>query len=391
MDRLFARDPSSGEPDAPQCELLDDFAIGVQLLMGSTALASLLIKRHREHPRRAMNVWLCDASKQAFGASMVHALNVLVSLVAGANPESPSQNPCVFYFLNVGIDTTVGVYVLFLWLRAVHTAVRWCGVASADLQSGYYGDPPRFTAWVKQTMLFSLCLFLMKVCVAVTIAMVPFLETIGRIALAPFPDTRSEVVFVMLVFPLIMNVVQFWLVDHVIKHRGPAPADGNDDDLFLDGRASEDSLFTDAGLSDASLLTSIDPLASRSPPTSPRTTVASLFAGRGAASKKSRARRNGNYVSLDTTPSLESGRGSGGGGGSGGGSNVALLGSRSTSLFTESDTLGIGLPPLPPSPAQSPVVRSGSAGVSSPLRADAAVLRDDAGAQYRPSESLSLL
>ncbi|KAI9189911.1 hypothetical protein H9P43_001344 [Blastocladiella emersonii ATCC 22665] len=249
-------------PAAPQCELMDGFAIGVQLLMGSAAFLSLLFKRHRESPRRPMRVWLCDVSKQGFGASFVHGLNVLVSLVAGANPESHSQNPCVYYFLNVGIDTTVGVYILFLWLRLAHGVVVRLGI-ERDLRSGHYGDPPRFLAWLKQTILFSFCLFMMKVCVALAIYLFPVLEWVGKIALAPFKDPRTEVLFVMLVFPMIMNIVQFWLVDHVIKHKGPLPpsAAGGENgtlDVFSppSRRTSLDSyLFEDEYLSDTSLLT----------------------------------------------------------------------------------------------------------------------------------------
>ncbi|ORZ39453.1 Vaculolar membrane protein-domain-containing protein [Catenaria anguillulae PL171] len=283
-------DPSGGIDDDPQCQLLDHFAIGVQLLMGCIVFLSMLLKRHRESPRRPWRIWFFDISKQGLGASFVHGLNVLVSLVAGSSPDSHSSNPCVFYFLNVGIDTTVGVYILYLWLQAAHRIVVALNV-ERDLKSGHYGTPPRAMAWVKQTLVFSMCLFMMKVCVAMFIYLFPWVQILGTLALAPFTDPRHEVVFVMLVFPIIMNVVQFWLVDQVIKHKTPTYylpatptfADEEGLDLFHShdhmpaspppalaasdaNRGSNDSFHTEDYMSDTSLLTSPDVLGPHSVP-----------------------------------------------------------------------------------------------------------------------------
>jgi hypothetical protein len=52
---------------------------------------------------------LFDVSKQVVGQMVVHGLNVLISDV-GAHHKS--VNACVFYFLNVLIDTTVGEHSL---------------------------------------------------------------------------------------------------------------------------------------------------------------------------------------------------------------------------------------------------------------------------------------
>ena len=48
-----------------------------------------------------------DVSKQIVGQLFVHGVNVLISdLVA----HHASGNPCVLYFLNILIDTTLGSY-----------------------------------------------------------------------------------------------------------------------------------------------------------------------------------------------------------------------------------------------------------------------------------------
>lgn len=44
------------DPDAG-CKLLDGFAIIIQILLASSALATLVVKRARERPQRPVNIW----------------------------------------------------------------------------------------------------------------------------------------------------------------------------------------------------------------------------------------------------------------------------------------------------------------------------------------------
>ncbi|KAL7749530.1 hypothetical protein RI367_005085 [Sorochytrium milnesiophthora] len=285
-------------PEAPKCQLLDNFAVGVQLVLATVALSSLLVKRHRERPRRPFLVWFYDASKQAFGASFVHGLNVLISLLAGSASESHTRNPCVWYFLNVAIDCTLGVYLLFLWLRLAARLV--VTLQLDDLESGYYGDPPRVLAWIKQTILFSWCLFLVKICVVLLLRFLPFLGAVGKWVLSPFGNARGEVVFVMLVFPLIMNVMQFWLVDTVIKRKEPGiTSDGvlpSEEDLAGDSSVFQQThdhsvrASVDSNLSDSSLLTTMMDDGDR--PADPRN-VRSIFPKRSTDRSQSRTSTTG--------------------------------------------------------------------------------------------------
>ena len=95
-----------------------------------------------------------------------------------------------------------------------------------DFDSGYYGDPPRVSAWIRQGSLFLLSLILMKVYVISLLALFPFTYSFGGWILSPLePKDQSgsrdlEIVFVMFVFPLIMNVIQAWSLDTIIKWKG---------------------------------------------------------------------------------------------------------------------------------------------------------------------------
>ncbi|KAI9090518.1 vacuolar membrane protein-domain-containing protein [Phlyctochytrium arcticum] len=198
-----------------QCKLIDGFAIAVQVLMASVALGSLIVKRQREHPRRPFIIWAMDTSKQAVAAGMVHFANIALAYIADSDESS---NPCVWYSLNILLDTTLGVGVLALLLTAFHRAANHIGIS--DMQSGQYGDPPRFSAWFRQLILFLTAWFFVKVFVVLLLKVFPFLATMAAWVLDPLArdgDTKLQTVVVMFIFPLIMNVVQAWLIDMVIK------------------------------------------------------------------------------------------------------------------------------------------------------------------------------
>ena len=101
--------------------------------MGVLVILSLVYKRHRETPKRPWRIWCVstlhvyrvshpqghgrsfDVSKQVIGQMFVHGVNVLISDVVA---HLSTTNPCVLYFLNILIDTTLGES-LFQRVRAV--------------------------------------------------------------------------------------------------------------------------------------------------------------------------------------------------------------------------------------------------------------------------------
>jgi hypothetical protein len=55
----------------------DFFTVLVQIGLALFALMSLYVKRLQEVPRRTFKTWFLDCSKQAFGASYAHVLNMV--------------------------------------------------------------------------------------------------------------------------------------------------------------------------------------------------------------------------------------------------------------------------------------------------------------------------
>jgi len=107
---LVASPAPSPSPDYPDvdngtCQLLGPTALVVQALMGVGVIATLLYKRQREKPRRKWRVWVFDVSKQIIGQIIVHFSNIGISDWIS---HGSVKNPCVTYFLNILVDTTIG-------------------------------------------------------------------------------------------------------------------------------------------------------------------------------------------------------------------------------------------------------------------------------------------
>lgn len=78
---------------------------------------------------------------------------------------------------------------------------------------------PRLTYWSRQLLVYLLALLIMKLFVLLIFYIFPFLFTIGKWLLGLFgKHKRAQVVFAMAIFPLVMNVVQFWLIDSLLRH-----------------------------------------------------------------------------------------------------------------------------------------------------------------------------
>lgn len=272
---------SSGSPhdgdDRGECRLLGPFALFVQLALGGLALMSLVYKRWRERPQRPLKIWFFDASKQVFGSVLVHMANVFMSMLTSgrfsvtvepaavsitaaavvrrfAGPEGQSgdeytPNPCSFYLLNLAIDvslearttqisvqspfiiftdmmifkyiqTTVGIPILILLLRIFTHLVSYTpmGNPPESIQSGNYGSPPRAWWWLKQSLIYFCGLFGMKFCVLIIFIMFPWISRVGDWALGwTEGNEKLQIVFVMMLFPLIMNALQYYIIDSFIK------------------------------------------------------------------------------------------------------------------------------------------------------------------------------
>ncbi|KAK4202249.1 vacuolar membrane protein-domain-containing protein [Triangularia verruculosa] len=273
--------------NSTECRLLGSFAILVQLALGGLALLSLVYKRWRERPQRPVKVWFFDVSKQVFGSVLVHGANVFMSLLTSgkfnittiAPPATVSEaakrgvlmlmrrdgaaattvvddyvpNPCSFYLLNLGIDTTLGIPILIVIVRVITTLITYTplGQPPESVQSGNYGSPPNVWWWLKQSFIYFCGLMGMKLVVLVIFMVFPWISEVGDWALKwTEGNEKLQIVFVMMLFPLIMNAMQYYIIDSYIKKQeGKVEQDDavydevgqDDDDHVLGSDDSDDS------------------------------------------------------------------------------------------------------------------------------------------------------
>ncbi|KAH9815134.1 vacuolar membrane protein-domain-containing protein [Melampsora americana] len=210
--------------DTDTCALLGPFALAIQGLMACIVLGSLLVKRHREKPKRKYRIWTADVSKQVIGQAFVHSLNILISASIASLPSK--GNPCALYFMNIFIDTTLGVFILLTILRFLThllSILLRLPPASMGLASGTY-PRPFLISWLKQLGLYLIALALLKLTVLAMfyVGGETLIRFGDRVIEAVSPNAKVQVVIVVMVGPTILNVLQFLLIDSFIRHT-PAP------------------------------------------------------------------------------------------------------------------------------------------------------------------------
>lgn len=107
-----------------------------------------------------------------------------------------------------------------MFLRLLHHAFAFTPLArpSESIKSGHYGRPPRVLWWAKQTLIYFIGLVLMKLCVYFTIHILPWIALVGDWALRWTEGSEVlQVTFAMFVFPLVMNALQYYIIDSFIK------------------------------------------------------------------------------------------------------------------------------------------------------------------------------
>ncbi|PKS06613.1 hypothetical protein jhhlp_007362 [Lomentospora prolificans] len=273
--------PNAGDDDdddddyTGECRLMGSFALIVQAALGGLALLSLVYKRWRERPQRPVKIWFFDVSKQVFGSVLVHIANVFMSMLTSGRfslqtaetPMGPmermllrrdedySPNPCSFYLLNLGIDTTLGIPILIYLLRLCTgiASLTPFGQPPQSIQSGNYGDPPNWRWWLKQSLLYFCGLFGMKIVVLIIFVLFPWISHVGDWALGwTEGNEKLQIFFVMMLFPLIMNALQYYIIDSFIKMQpvqdheripGEEPDDGDNSDADDERRRSSTTRY----------------------------------------------------------------------------------------------------------------------------------------------------
>ena len=192
-------------------------------------VAGLIIKKMRERSSRTWFEFILDSSKQMAGASWLHVLNIVFSYVL----HHLGGDECSWYWIHITVDTTLGVFVNYQLHHLIYKVIvpKWCSpTMAANFKSGDYGLAEGKVQWGKYFRQLFVWLFIVSVMktTMVLIMLVGHVPLIGLATwfLSPFrKNAELKLIIVMVLTPLIMNMVQFWITDSFTKKRAPLAAD----------------------------------------------------------------------------------------------------------------------------------------------------------------------
>lgn len=236
-----------------QCHLLSGwFAIGVQVLLASLCVATLVIKKLTEKPERDWIVWFFDAGKQGMSSSLSHITNIVLSIVI-AN-KLPHSDECMWYCIAYTSDTIVGTCINFLFLSIVEKLINsYCSPNIAEyLRFGSYGNPPSIYHFIPQITIWLSIVMVSKFIVLFVI--VEFIYQLDSIVGSVFKFTqiqsvpKIELLVVMIVIPMILNAIQFWVTDTVLKKTSTDMINEVDDIIINEDKFDDEDVNTSVEL-----------------------------------------------------------------------------------------------------------------------------------------------
>lgn len=128
------------------------------------------------------------------------------------------DDQCAWYGMTYLVDTTLGL-VLAIWgLKAIDWLANEYDWVSLK-HSGVYAGVDGCLHWVHQALAWLFILTVVKVIIFFFMLLVSdWLGVVGNVLFSPLQSNiRFELLFVMIFFPGILNVIYFWVADHFLK------------------------------------------------------------------------------------------------------------------------------------------------------------------------------
>jgi len=219
--RLLNETSSTNES---KCEMFGGFGFLIQAILGAAAFSVLILKRYIEKPRRPWKIWFYDIAKQIISSLFLHLFNLIISAVL--SDDENDADACVWYFVTVVLDCTLGAFLsyIFMWLvdgivSSSELEILKTGLYYEEYMEGNkkcyklkwkkYGA--QLGVWLVVTLIVKLILLIMlKICKL-------FLVNLGGFFLSPFSNAKVRLVMVMIIFPVLLNALYFWVVDNILK------------------------------------------------------------------------------------------------------------------------------------------------------------------------------
>lgn len=199
-----------------ECTLYGYFGWAVQAFLVFSCFTALIVKRCRERPQRPWSIFMLDVSKQGLSAVLAHSMNMLIATLL-THLESSDQ--CVWYFVNITIDTTLGVLLCYILVRGFEMLAiqhTWQRVRTGNY---LYKGKLDYVGWMSQVVIWTMILSSVKWTLFAGIYLnADALSRYGDAVIGWMDEyPRVELMVVMIVVPVVMNCVQFWVQDTFLK------------------------------------------------------------------------------------------------------------------------------------------------------------------------------
>ncbi len=202
-----------------KCKLLEGvLTYFLQLLLALISLGSIYYKWKHEYPRRQAKVVVFDLGKQISGMGFSHILNILIAILM--TKRITVTDECRWYFINFNVDVVFGTLLNWVLLKRFNRYIEKKNWNIMDTGSYKSSENCINKSFIYQTLAWISIIFTAKLIILALILM-PFAEVLnsyGRWVLGPVSHNIDlELTIVMVVFPLIFNVIQFWIQDTFLR------------------------------------------------------------------------------------------------------------------------------------------------------------------------------
>ena len=214
---------STSEP-IETCHLIQGwFAFFIQGVLGFMCIMTLVIKRQTEIPRRDWNVWFLDALKQGIGSSFGHFANIFLSVIVNVQEYAVNIDECKWYCLSYLVDSTLGISINLAMITFVETITKRNRDCSKYIKFGEYGNPPSMHLFLPQLAIWLIIVMVTK-CITYSLQLYFATELGVMMNFLLFyveSDPKFELVMVMIIIPVTVNSMQFWVTDMILKSSDP--------------------------------------------------------------------------------------------------------------------------------------------------------------------------
>lgn len=152
------------------CSLLEgSWALIAQILLGMIAFSTLIVKRAKEDPKRPLNIWLMDVSKQIISLFMAHTLAILAAMLTTSLTHLGTSQ-CAWYFVMYSLDTIIGTMITYMMHTSIISGLQaavndrklqegstMMSLAQYIITCGDYGDPVSLRRWFWQVIEWTFC------------------------------------------------------------------------------------------------------------------------------------------------------------------------------------------------------------------------------------------